>query len=161
MSEEAWTRRYKAVYGSATSHLLSVSILIFGLAYMISYMIYAIDPGVNFEGLVILTWLVFITVCFHLYWAHRYGHMGGRAAPGVYEQGLQLDFMTFLPYSEVKRIVLNFDDLGREVVELHPRYGRKEMWKLRHKHPWVIIGEYLGEEGVEELRDRVHAPGSP
>ena len=74
---------------------------------------------------------------------------------GLYEGGLQVDHLVFIPYEEIARV------------------ERVRVWRREPDHltlhlkvdntgrgPFRVSIEFLGEEGVRELKTRVHANGS-
>jgi hypothetical protein len=79
---------------------------------------------------------------------------------GLYENGVQLFYFIFVPYEEISRV-----DKGVErgtsviVIRLH---GHEDV-SIKERQPWVwnLPTEFLGEDGIEELRNRLHGPGSP
>jgi len=156
-----------SLYQHRNDEMLGQTLTLTLSLYVISLII--ISVGFSMDQEVVAVWVVrlicWTIICVGLpvyLWLRFSGFLGGRTVPGLYENGVQMDYVHFLPFSEIERVERKVDERGRESVELHPRFGRKEWLESeRHKRPWVLSVKYLDMEGIRELVERVRAAGSP
>ena len=108
--------------------------------------------------------LVFSTVglCLLPFCWPIWNHLTQGEGPGLYEHGVQLLLYEFIPYTEIASTECRpIGWRGESLMRLHPRHEKRGIKGMLEPEPWVIPVAFLGEEGVEELERRVHAPGSP
>jgi len=73
---------------------------------------------------------------------------------GLYERGIQHPSMLFIPYPEITG--METEDLKRIRVVLKVRN-----WPWGRRSAYSLPFDFLGEEGMRELEERVHGAGSP
>jgi hypothetical protein len=155
--EETWRRRSMPLLRRRSNEFFRpyVGVLLVWWLFFIPVLIYSIvETDFLVIGLVavILAWLLMLAIGLYIRKT-----MLEVPTPGLYELGLQTLGNEFYPYMELRDIeIVDREDRLVGIVLYYRHDDSTETLKL-----WQDTVAFLGEEAVNELKVRVHGPGSP
>ncbi len=163
-TEAEWEERYKTFISGALRTIAVVMVavyLIMSSALLITGLLLSSPSAWDWVyEMMIITTIGFIVFPPLIVYGFLSGSRG--EGPGLYEKGIQMLYHHFVPYEEIARVGRAPERwFGGDMMELHPHYEKRRRDGRRDPSLWRMPVRFLGEEGVEELERRVHAPGSP
>lgn len=164
-TEEEWRERFSA-FEQRTLRTVLVLLAVCYCALIIPIVVATASvPDVPIEVpvflLIMMTFVVWVPGITNVLMSrYRTARM---PAPGLYEAGVQLGPLLFVPYGEVESLEPvdrgpGGGGRGRKAIRLHPRFKRRPFPGAGVQGLWFLNVEFLGDEGFSELERRVMGP---
>ena len=164
-SEEEWRVSQLCLKKRARKSFWVVLLIILAtllLAYLVVWTFAPDEVYYYFFSFTIITLTIVVVIIFSVVWIGLINRIGKGPTVGLYAEGFEVTDGTFLPYREIREVAQK-DVRGPSGREQVVRIWEKERRRNFPYAPvrWTVPVEFLGEEGVRELEQRVHAQGSP